>query len=110
MGLIGFCTYGSLLRRLSHGARGVSHIVWDEVHESSKDIDIVLLLVREILPQNRNPRLVVMSATLRESALCQYFDVDPQEVLRLPGQPFVVVANSLEDLPAEVRHELQRLH
>ena len=50
---LSFVTTGILLRRLmsDHYLEGVSHVVVDEVHERSVDIDLLLLLLKQVLAQ-----------------------------------------------------------
>ena len=51
-----------------------THIILDEVHEREEDMDIVMLLCRKLLGTNsRTTKLILMSATLNEVKLKQYF-------------------------------------
>jgi ATP-dependent RNA helicase DHX57 len=56
-----FCTTGVLLRRLlsEPDLGSVSHIVIDEVHERSVDIDLLLLLLRDLAASPRGRELKV---------------------------------------------------
>jgi HrpA-like RNA helicase len=65
-GSVVYATYETLRKRLRHGARGLTHVIVDEVHERSVDIDLTLLLLREILRESQGCefRVVLMSATL----------------------------------------------
>ncbi|CAG9465122.1 unnamed protein product [Pedinophyceae sp. YPF-701] len=71
-----FCTTGVLLRQLtSAGAlQHVTHVVVDEVHERSADSDLLLLLLRDLLPQLPHLKVVLMSATADAKLFSAYFD------------------------------------
>ncbi|KAL8999381.1 MAG: hypothetical protein Q9169_001807 [Polycauliona sp. 2 TL-2023] len=80
---ITFVTTGVLLRRLqTSGGRtddviaaltDVSHIVIDEVHERSLDTDFLLVLLRDVLSERRDLKVVLMSATLDATVFEDYF-------------------------------------
>ncbi len=80
---ITFVTTGVLLRRLQvSGGRiedvvaslaDVSHVVLDEVHERSLDTDFLLTILRDVLRQRRDLKLILMSATLDSSTFSDYF-------------------------------------
>ena len=74
-----FVTAGYLLQHLSHRPEHLArytHVVLDEVHERSMDMDMLLLLLRTLTgpegPGNRT-KLVVMSATLQAGLFGDYF-------------------------------------
>lgn len=78
-----FVTTGVLLRRLqTSGGKvrdvvdslaDVSHVVVDEVHERSLDVDFLLVLLRQVLAERRDLKLVLMSATLDAEVFERYF-------------------------------------
>jgi ATP-dependent RNA helicase DHX57 len=80
---ITFVTTGVLLRRLqTSGGRAedvvasladVSHIVIDEVHERSLDTDFLLILLRDVLRQRPDLKVILMSATLDADIFERYF-------------------------------------
>lgn len=72
---ITFVTTGVLLRRLQMGdtLQDVSHIVVDEVHERSLDTDFLLILLRRMLSQRTDLKVVLMSATLDAEMFAEYF-------------------------------------
>jgi HrpA-like RNA helicase len=51
----------------------VSHVVVDEVHERSLDTDFLLVLLRDVLKQRKDLRVVLMSATLDADVFDRYF-------------------------------------
>ena len=92
--VVTFVTTGVLLRMLEEGPRaldGVTHVVVDEVHERTVELDLCLLALRGLLegraagkaarpgaappPAGVGPalRLVLMSATLEPAPLIAYF-------------------------------------
>ena len=40
---------GTLLRRLSNGLHGLSHVVVDEIHERDVNTDFLLIILRDML-------------------------------------------------------------
>ena len=80
---ITFVTTGVLLRRLQTSGGNtkdvtatladVSHVVVDEVHERSLDTDFLLILLKEILTQRKDLKVVLMSATLDAGVFERYF-------------------------------------
>ncbi|KAI0447537.1 DEAD/DEAH box helicase [Xylaria telfairii] len=107
---ITFVTTGVLLRRLqTSGGRiedveaslaDVSHIVIDEVHERSLDTDFLLSIIRDVLKQRRNLKLVLMSATLDASAFKSYFTSEGLRVglVEIAGRTFPVEDYYLDDI------------
>ncbi|KAL2160631.1 hypothetical protein VTH06DRAFT_1319 [Thermothelomyces fergusii] len=109
---ITFVTTGVLLRRLqTSGGRvedvvsslaDVSHIVVDEVHERSLDTDFLLSIVRDVLYQRRDLKLVLMSATLDAASFRDYFVADGQGVtvgmVEISGRTYPVEDYYLDDV------------
>ncbi|KAK9844162.1 hypothetical protein WJX81_006552 [Elliptochloris bilobata] len=93
-----FCTTGVLLRRLIGDPllAGTTHVLVDEVHERSLDSDFLLVLLKELLAQRRDLKLVLMSATVNEAAFSGYFSNCP--TLQIPGFTFPVKELYLEDV------------
>lgn len=93
-----FCTTGILLRRLQSdpSLETVSHVIVDEVHERSEESDFLLLILKELLQQRRDLKVILMSATLNANLFSNYFSKAP--VLDIPGRTFPVEQFFLEDI------------
>lgn len=50
---------------------GVTHIVLDEVHERDRNSDMALIVLRDLLPQRPDLRVVLMSATVQTQVFSQ---------------------------------------
>ena len=115
-----YCTVGVLLKRLEareeseDGHRGlqslaaVTHIVVDEVHERSVEVDLLLLYLRRAHALHARgdgpqpPKLVLMSATTETVKLAAYFSTEinatvPVGRLHIEGRTFPVKRHYLED-------------
>ncbi|KAI5862948.1 P-loop containing nucleoside triphosphate hydrolase protein [Durotheca rogersii] len=107
---IAFVTTGVLLRRLqTSGGRtedviaslaDVSHVVIDEVHERSLDTDFLLSIIRDVLKQRRDLKLVLMSATLDAATFQDYFTSEQLRVglVEISGRTFPVDDYYLDDI------------
>ncbi|KAF6200626.1 hypothetical protein GE061_005069 [Apolygus lucorum] len=95
-GGIMFCTIGVLLRKLENGLRGVSHVVIDEIHERDVNTDFLLVVVRDMVHNYPDLRVILMSATIDTTLFSEYFNKCP--VLEVPGRAFPVTAYFLEEI------------
>lgn len=110
---ITFVTTGVLLRRLqTSGGRtedvvaslaDVSHVVIDEVHERSLDTDFLLSILRDVLQQRRDLKLILMSATLDSATFRDYFAGSGAQYLtvgmvEIEGRTFPVQDYYLDDV------------
>ncbi|KAJ4457818.1 putative ATP-dependent RNA helicase dhx29 [Paratrimastix pyriformis] len=75
-----YLTTGVLTAMLMNGGPGlasVTHLILDEVHERTVEMDLALALIKEHFwnngPAGQKIKLVLMSATVDTSALCNYF-------------------------------------
>ena len=87
-----------LLRKLQDPAflKRVSHIVIDEVHERQVEVDFLLTMMKEKAPFFPELRVVLMSATMQESLLLEYFYTCP--IIHISGRTFPVQLHYLEEV------------
>lgn len=105
---IEFVTTGVLLRRLMRDGNldGISHVMIDEVHERDINTDFLLVLLRELVTQRPDLRVVLMSATLDAESFSEYFassdvvnDGEDVPLMSVPTKPrHPVEIYHLEDL------------
>ncbi|XP_071109259.1 ATP-dependent RNA helicase dhx29-like [Haliotis cracherodii] len=93
-----YCTTGVLLRQLQQDPlmSHVTHIIIDEVHERSVQSDFLMIVVKEILRQRRDLKVILMSATLDSEKFSAYFSHCP--VINIPGRTFPVQVYHIEDV------------
>lgn len=117
-----YCTGGILWsmlhRRPNDLMENVSHVLVDEVHERSTEIDLILMTLRKLIHQRRAnnlkfPKVLLMSATLNSEAFQKYFsetiDGDPglrTAVFEVPGRLYPVEEEYLDTLLPKL-HALQ---
>ena len=92
---------GVLLRRLAMqpDLAGVSHIVIDEIHERGLHEDLLLAVIRDLLQQRPELKLILMSATLNAGAFLRYFP--GAGVVHMGGRSYPVATQYLEDILEE---------
>lgn len=72
---ITYVTTGYMVERIIHDPEALSkitHLMLDEVHERSMDVDLLLLLLKLQLKEHPHLRLVIMSATMDAQILIKY--------------------------------------
>ncbi|KAK1937921.1 putative helicase C15C4.05 [Phytophthora citrophthora] len=72
---ITYVTTGYMVERIIHdpeALRKITHLVLDEVHERSMDVDLLLLLLKLQLKEHPHLRLIIMSATMDAQILIKY--------------------------------------
>ncbi|KAM9328553.1 putative ATP-dependent RNA helicase DHX57 [Pholidichthys leucotaenia] len=102
-----YCTTGVLLRRLEGEAdlRGVTHVIVDEVHERTKESDFLLLVLKDLLIQRPDLKIILMSATLNATLFSEYFYNCP--TVCIPGRTFPVDQFFLEDAIAKTGYVIE---
>jgi ATP-dependent RNA helicase DHX57 len=106
---ITFVTTGVLLRRLQTSGGSiddvvaaladVSHVVVDEVHERSLDTDFLLVLLRAVLRQRKDLKVILMSATLDAEVFESYFkDVGVVSRVEIEGRTHPVEDFYMDDI------------
>lgn len=92
-----YATTGIVMRMLENpeGLEDITHIVLDEVHERTIDSDFLLIVLRRLLINRPDLKIVLMSATVNAELFSQYLGGAP--VLNVPGRTFPVEVKYLED-------------
>jgi len=97
-GSILYCTTGILLQRMQsdRSLKQFTHVMLDEIHERDVMADIILVILKEVLPLRPDLKVVLMSATLNASQFSQYLYDSP--VIHIPGFMHPVTKFYLEDI------------
>lgn len=114
-GSITFCTTGILMQMLQHAPDGimnsVSHLIVDEVHERSTDVDFLLASLKRIVKERTikglpSPKVVLMSATIDTDLFASYFSSGEGTAdcpsLTVPGRIFPVKEIYLDSILNEL--------
>ncbi|CAM1323700.1 DHX36 (predicted) [Pycnogonum litorale] len=105
-GSVLFCTTGIVLQWLQSDPflTGYSHIILDEVHERDINTDFLIIILRDLLKQRSDLKLILMSATLNAESFSQYFGNCP--MVTIPGFTYPVTEYYLEDAVEHCRYRL----
>jgi ATP-dependent RNA helicase DHX29 len=92
-----YATVGVLLRMLesARGLTDITHLVLDEVHERSIDTDFLLIVLKTLMVERPQLKIVLMSATVDSGRFSKYLNNAP--VINVPGRTFPVKQLFLED-------------
>jgi ATP-dependent RNA helicase DHX29 len=92
-----YATVGIVLRMLEspNGLNDITHLIIDEVHERSIDTDFLLIVLRGLMLQRPELKVVLMSATVDASRFSKYLGNAP--IVNVPGRTFPVRSLFLED-------------
>lgn len=96
-----FTTSGFLLRCMTDSKRSdifanMTHLIIDEVHEREKVTDFILIVLRDILGEYPNLKVILMSATIDSDMFSDYFGNCP--VIKVPGRMFDVKVYHLAEI------------
>lgn len=82
-------TDGTLLQEMKHDRwlSSYSVLLLDEAHERTLNIDFILGLVKEILPERPDLKVIISSATLNPKAFSDYFNHCPIVTIDTPVYP-----------------------
>eukprot|EP00802_Teleaulax_amphioxeia_P003705 Tamp_03708.p1 GENE.Tamp_03708~~Tamp_03708.p1 ORF type:complete len:840 (-),score=213.22 Tamp_03708:303-2822(-) len=105
-GSILFCTTGVLTRKLTswakraangqHGdAPNISVVFVDEVHERDVNSDFLLIVLKRLIDEGANIKVVLMSATMNSEKFSHFFGYCP--IITIPGRMFDVTEHYIED-------------
>eukprot|EP00438_Fugacium_kawagutii_P034236 Skav225929 [mRNA] locus=scaffold1500:320408:340491:- [translate_table: standard] len=81
--------------------KSMTHLILDEAHIRSADMELLLLMMRLVMRINSHLRVILMSATMEADFLGNYFaefSDKPPEALYVGGRLFPVNAMHLDDL------------
>ncbi|KAF7966231.1 hypothetical protein HWV62_39469 [Athelia sp. TMB] len=101
---LAFVTNGIALRMLEggtgQGGHGtafdeITHIIIDEVHERTIESDFLLIVLKSLLAQRSDLKVILMSATVDAEKISAFFGGCP--TLHVPGRTFPVDVRYLED-------------
>eukprot|EP00102_Acyrthosiphon_pisum_P022829 XP_016660039.1 PREDICTED: dosage compensation regulator-like isoform X3 [Acyrthosiphon pisum] len=95
-GAILFCTVGVLLRKLENGMRGISHVIVDEIHERGVNSDFLMVVLKDMVYNYPDLRVIFMSATINTAMFSKYFNCCP--VIDIKGRCYPVKEYFLEDI------------
>ena len=105
---ITFVTTGVLLRRLQTsgnsqddmvaGLADISHVLIDELHDRSMDADLLLVLLKTLLPQLPHLKVILMSATLDATIFEKYFQPMSVGKVEIEGRTHPVQDIYLDDV------------
>uniref|UniRef100_A0ABM5FBP8 RNA helicase n=1 Tax=Pogona vitticeps TaxID=103695 RepID=A0ABM5FBP8_9SAUR len=108
-----YMTTGLLLQKMVQ-AKSLSeftHIFIDEVHERTKEMDFLLLVIRKLLHTNsRFVKVILMSATINCQEFAKYFAIPvrnrlcPAYVFEVEGKPHAIEEYYLDDLKPVLSH------
>jgi len=95
-----FATLGVFRKRMltDPDLAGITHVVFDEVHERDRLADFNMIFVRDLLKRRTDLRVVLMSATLQLETFEEYFS--GAEKLAIPGRVFPVSQLYLDEVVA----------
>ncbi|KAK2578059.1 hypothetical protein KPH14_008474 [Odynerus spinipes] len=91
-----FCTTGILrqLMQVNPNLIGYSHVILDEAHERSLDIDVLLVLLKRAMQNNSSLKLIIMSATINTDLFQNYYNCTSVDI---PGKTYPVKVHFIED-------------
>ncbi|KAK9901707.1 hypothetical protein WJX75_009557 [Coccomyxa subellipsoidea] len=98
-----FLTEGVLLRMLTADPKLPQYqvVIIDEVHERHLNTDILLALMRALLLQRPDLRVILMSATINVQAYSDYFGGAP--IIQVPGRLYPITVQYMVDNSADAR-------
>lgn len=105
-GTILYVTVGVLLRQLNSdpALRHLTHVIVDEVHERSSESDLLLGVLKMLLPLRPDLRVIIMSATIEADQFSKYFGNCP--TLEVSGFNYEVEEVYKEQIMREINMPL----
>jgi len=95
-----FLTLGVFRKRMLTDTelRGITHVIFDEVHERDKLADFNMIFMRDLLARRSDLRLVLMSATLQMETFERYFERAAK--INIPGRVYPVSQLYMDEVVA----------
>mmetsp|Transcript_60239 Transcript_60239/g.173823 ORF Transcript_60239/g.173823 Transcript_60239/m.173823 type:complete len:1097 (-) Transcript_60239:35-3325(-) len=95
-----FTTLGVFRKRMLNDTEleGITHVVFDEVHERDKLADFNMIFVRDLLKRRSDLRVVLMSATLQMETFERYFENASK--IEVPGRVYPVSELYMDEIAA----------
>ncbi|EKE37673.1 helicase, putative [Entamoeba nuttalli P19] len=96
---IKFMTDGILLREVIKDPmlEEYSVIIMDEVHERSLNTDILFGIIKRIIQERNDLKLIITTATINENKLIEFFGIVP--IIHIEGRTFPVSVQYLKTTP-----------
>uniref|UniRef100_A0A0N5BQC9 RNA helicase n=1 Tax=Strongyloides papillosus TaxID=174720 RepID=A0A0N5BQC9_STREA len=94
-GSILYATVGTIIKKLSNGLKGISHIIVDEVHERSLETDFLLIILKKMLSNCSGIKIILMSATIDTTQFEKY--MNGIRVMELHGKSYEVMELYLDE-------------
>ncbi|KAJ8907120.1 hypothetical protein NDN08_003602 [Rhodosorus marinus] len=93
-----FCTTGLMVQRMrsDQELKGVTHLIVDEVHERSLEVDVLLIYIKELIQKRKDVKVLLMSATVNAEIFTKYFDNCAS--VHIPGLHHPVEIQYVEDI------------
>ncbi|XP_064368091.1 ATP-dependent RNA helicase TDRD9 [Dromaius novaehollandiae] len=110
-----YMTTGVLLQKLvcAKSLTEFTHIFIDEVHERTKEMDFLLLVIRKLLRTNSQfVKVILMSASINCKEFADYFAIpvnnklNPACIFEVEGKPYAIEEYYLDDLKHTVHFKL----
>jgi HrpA-like RNA helicase len=76
-----------------NGSRDNEVLIIDESHEANANIDLLMGVVKKLLSEKPNLKVIIMSATMNAESVAEFFAVDGEPeppILRIPGRTFPI--------------------
>lgn len=99
--ILKYVTEGILLREITANPTlsSYSAVMIDEAHERTLNTDILLGLLKEIIKDNHEIRIIITSATMNVDKFSKYFNNAP--ILVIPGRQYPITTYYLNEDPNE---------
>lgn len=81
------------MRKLENGMRGVSHVIVDEIHERDVNSDFLMVVLKDMVYNYPDLKVIFMSATINTDMFFKYFNYCP--VINVEGKCYAVKGKSV---------------